>query len=153
MRKLICLAFVALSCGDGGDGVVEPESPATQRVTLHFVGMATSGGQPVEGAVIEYRVAPCPFFEECSWRARADTTDGQGRYSITAERTCVINQSLLAALDSVRSDRLSAHLPLGPHEICGSAEFYGSSELLCTSAAQEKDFDFTGCPTVPADGL
>lgn len=152
MWKFACLAFIALSCGDGGDGVVEPESPPMRRVALHFIGMAASGGQPVEGAVIEYRVAPCPFFEECSWRVRTDTTDEQGRYSITAERTCVFNQSLLASLDSVRSDQLSAHLPLRPHEICGSGDVYSSSELLCASVAQVRDFDFTGCPAMRPDG-
>jgi hypothetical protein len=148
----LTLTLLALNCGgDGGGGAIAPEAPATQRVTLQFVGLAWSNGGPLEGVVVEYRVAPCSYLEECEWRVTADTTDGQGRYSISAARTCILDQNLSIPGDSVRSDALSAFLPLSATEMCFSADHYGPSSLTCTNATQEMDFDLSHCN--PAAGL
>jgi hypothetical protein len=146
----LVLALAVLSCG--GDSVSEPEAPATQRVELHFTGVAWSHGEPVPGVVVEYRVAPCPYFEDCGWRTVSTLTDEQGRYSITAARTCCLGRDLSYCeslpRDTVRSDRLSAYLPLSPSERCsglptyGPGSIYGPNRLLCTEVAQDElDFD------------
>ena len=148
MRNLAVLTLLALSFGC--DGATEPAPPTTQRVTLHFVGVALSDAGPVEGAVVEYTVYPCRFLGECDLRlVSADTTDGQGRYSIAAERTCASDEPLSLATDSVRSDVLRAYFQLDSTSICGSSRseagtgsIYGPSDFLCTSEPQVFDFDF-----------
>lgn len=143
---LLPTAIVTLNCG--GDSVNEPEAPATRRVTLHFAGVATSHGQPMEGVVVEYKVYPCPYsLHECDRRTVTDTTDELGRYSIYSERTCVLHQDLSTwPADTVRGDFLSAYLPLSAMEHCLSPGRYGRRMFLCTSLRQEFDFDFSHCP-------
>lgn len=142
---LVTVCLAVLGCGD--DPVTEPVPPATQWVILRFTGSAQSNGQPVSGAVIEYSVYPCPYFEGCGSRTISDTTDALGGYAITAARTCVIDQSLTSVrADTVTGDRLHGYLPLGQNVECHSPAYYGPTSLHCTNSLQELDFDFSHCP-------
>ena len=147
------LLLLLLGCGEDR-AIADPEPfRDLERVTLHFVGEVSAHGQPVEGAVVRYTVFPCySYVLECDLRVTADTTDAQGHYSITAGRTCFLDEDLLTPADSVNGDALSARVTLGSNGWCGSGFSYGPARLQCTNAVQELDFDVSGCIPEPSGG-
>lgn len=93
---------------------------------------------------MEYSVVPCPYLEECEPRRVQAVTDVEGRYLITAQRTCIPGHRLLETREPERSDQLGAEIQVGPNAFCGSADRYGG-DLMCTSETQVRNFDFSHC--------
>jgi hypothetical protein len=144
MRYAILLTGAALLCGCGSDSMTEPEPPATRTIDLHLTGTATYGGEPLEGVVVAYSVVPCPYLEDCERRVTRALTDEEGRYRITAQRTCIPRDRLLETIEPERGDRLRAEIQVGPNSFCGSVDRYGS-DLMCTTETQVRNFDFSHC--------